>query len=40
MEASADGKITVEEYLTIWTGAMGKAVGLNMPLQLVVPNDA
>jgi len=39
MEASVESVITADKYLTIWIGAMGKAVGLNMPLQLAIPND-
>lgn len=35
MAASAgDGKITAEEYLIMWIGALGKCVGLNVPLSL------
>jgi ubiquitin-like-conjugating enzyme ATG10 len=40
MEASVDRNITEDEYLIIWIGAMGKAVGLNVPLQLATPNNA
>ncbi|OWY48047.1 hypothetical protein AALT_g7701 [Alternaria alternata] len=40
MEASLDRNVTADEYLMIWIGAMGKAVGLDVPLQLARPDDA
>ncbi|CAG5175484.1 uncharacterized protein ALTATR162_LOCUS8115 [Alternaria atra] len=39
MEASIDRNITADEYLMVWIGAMGKAAGLHVPLQLARPND-
>lgn len=36
MEASVGKKsVTAEQYLLMWIGAMGKSVGLNIPLALV-----
>jgi ubiquitin-like-conjugating enzyme ATG10 len=36
MEASKCKKdITAEEYLMVWIGALGKCVGLNIPLALM-----
>jgi ubiquitin-like-conjugating enzyme ATG10 len=36
MEASVGKRsVTAEEYLMIWIGALGKCVGLNMPLSLM-----
>lgn len=36
MQASAgDRKVTAAEYLTMWIGALGGCVGLNVPLSLV-----
>jgi ubiquitin-like-conjugating enzyme ATG10 len=40
MEASLDRNVTADEYLMIWIGAMGKTVGLDVPLQLARPDDA
>ncbi|KAG9196411.1 hypothetical protein G6011_01532 [Alternaria panax] len=40
MQVSVDRNITADEYLMVWIGAVGKAVGLNVPLQLARPNDA
>lgn len=34
MKASAHHQTTAEEYLMIWIGALGKSVGLNIPLAL------
>ncbi|KAF2832195.1 hypothetical protein CC86DRAFT_87276 [Ophiobolus disseminans] len=31
--------ITAEEYLILWTGALGKCVGLNVPLALMQQNE-
>jgi ubiquitin-like-conjugating enzyme ATG10 len=39
MEASIHRNITADEYLMVWIGATGKAVGLHVPLQLARPND-
>jgi ubiquitin-like-conjugating enzyme ATG10 len=36
MEVSVGTRsVTAEEYLLIWIGALGKCVGLNMPLSLM-----
>jgi ubiquitin-like-conjugating enzyme ATG10 len=36
MEASVGKRnVTAEEYLMIWIGALGKCVGLNVPLALM-----
>jgi ubiquitin-like-conjugating enzyme ATG10 len=39
MEASVGRKdVTPEEYLIMWIGALGKCVGLNVPLALMQEN--
>lgn len=41
MEASVGKRdITAEEYLILWIGALGKCVGLNVPLALMQRDDA
>lgn len=38
MEASAGGSdVGTDEYLVLWIGAMGKCVGLDVPLALALP---
>lgn len=39
MEASVSERdVTTYDYLLIWMGALGKCVGLNVPLSLVDPD--
>ena len=36
MEATVSGRnVTAYDYLVMWIGALGKCVGLNMPLALI-----
>jgi ubiquitin-like-conjugating enzyme ATG10 len=40
MEASIGKKdVTAEEYLMVWIGALGKCVGLNIPLALMQEDE-
>jgi ubiquitin-like-conjugating enzyme ATG10 len=40
MEASVGKQdVTPEDYLIIWIGALGKCVGLNIPLALMQPAE-
>jgi ubiquitin-like-conjugating enzyme ATG10 len=39
MEASVHKDTTAEQYLVAWIGALGKPVGLNVPLALAKSFD-